>query len=186
MAEDKTNWAQWLKLLEFAFNAHVTQITGTSPFQLLLGFIPWSAFDLKYELWDHDQARYSFTENGEAFIKGLQMHWESARRAIAKAQEAQRRQYDKSHKPVPNIQPGSLILVNPHSLEWTKAKGKGVKLTQHWIGPFEVQQKVNPKMYRLRMGDNYPGLPIFNIDHLKVYHPSPPKLGNQTSLPETR
>ncbi|KAI5892236.1 uncharacterized protein SCHCODRAFT_02480933, partial [Schizophyllum commune H4-8] len=31
-------------------------------------------------------------------------------------------------------------------------------------------QRINPNVYRLRMDDRYPGLPIFNFEHLKPYH----------------
>ncbi|KAI5886765.1 uncharacterized protein SCHCODRAFT_01050579, partial [Schizophyllum commune H4-8] len=31
-------------------------------------------------------------------------------------------------------------------------------------------QRLNPNVYRLKMDDIYPGLPIFNIEHLKAYH----------------
>ncbi|KAI5886046.1 uncharacterized protein SCHCODRAFT_02479113, partial [Schizophyllum commune H4-8] len=30
-------------------------------------------------------------------------------------------------------------------------------------------QRINPNVYRLRMDDRYPGLPIFNFEHLKPY-----------------
>ena len=66
---------------------------------------------------------------------------------------------------------GDKVLVNPHSLEWAEAKGEGAKLTTQWIGPFEVLQKINPNVYHLRMGDNYPGSPIINVQHLKKYKP---------------
>lgn len=59
--------------------------------------------------------------------------------------------------------------MNPHSLEWIESRGKGAKLTPRWIGPFEILQKINPNVYRLRMGDNYPGSPVINIQHLKKY-----------------
>ncbi|KAI4294359.1 hypothetical protein K525DRAFT_144749, partial [Schizophyllum commune Loenen D] len=31
-------------------------------------------------------------------------------------------------------------------------------------------QRINPNVYRLRMDDRYPGLPIINFEHLKPYH----------------
>jgi len=64
---------------------------------------------------------------------------------------------------------GDKVLVNPHSLEWIESKGKGAKLTACWIGPFEILQKINPNVYQLRMGDNYPGSPVIKIQHLKKY-----------------
>ena len=36
------------------------------------------------------------------------------------------------------------------------------------------------------MGDNYPGSPVFNVDHLKKYSPSPMEFGERSVLPPTR
>jgi hypothetical protein len=80
---------------------------------------------------------------------------------------------------------GMLVLVNPHSLEWSESTGEGAKLVQQWIGPFEVIQKINPKVYCLKMDSKYPGLPIFNFKHLKIYQPSPAECGTRAKLPET-
>ena len=65
------------------------------------------------------------------------MHRDSARHAIAKAQDQQVKSYNKGWKPVPDLKQGDRVLVNPHALEWTESKGEGKKLTQRWIGPFE-------------------------------------------------
>jgi hypothetical protein len=67
-----------------------------------------------------------------------------------------------------------------------ESKGEGAKLSQRWIGPFEVMQAINPKVYRLRMSSKYPGLPIFNIDHFKLYRDSPADMNDRVTLPETR
>jgi hypothetical protein len=75
--------------------------------------------------------------------------------------------------------------VNPHSLEWSESKGEGTKLVQQWIGPFELIQKINPKVYRVRMDSKYSGLPICNFKHLDIYHPPPEDFGEHSKLPET-
>ncbi|KZP10442.1 hypothetical protein FIBSPDRAFT_686130, partial [Athelia psychrophila] len=91
-------------------------------------------------------------------------HRQAARNAIAKAQAKQASSYNKGRR-LAEFEIGSLVLVNPHSLEWVEAKGEGAKLVQRWIGPFEVMDRVNPKVYRLRLSDKYPGSPVFNVDH---------------------
>ena len=103
----------------------------------------------------------------------MAMHRDSARQAIAKAQHQQARSYNKGRKPVPHLVKGDRVLVNPHALEWVESKWEGKKLTQRWIGPFEVMQRINPNVYRLRMSSLYPGLPIFNYQHLKKYEELP-------------
>ena len=90
------------------------------------------------------------------------MHRDSTRQAIAHAQHHQAQEHNKGRKAL-DLKEGDKVLVNPHSVEWTEAKGEGAKLTTRWIGPFEVLQKINPNIYCLRMGDNYPGSPVINV-----------------------
>ena len=42
-------------------------------------------------------------------------------------------------------------------------------MNPHWVGPFEVLERVNPKVFRLRLPDNYLGSPVINFEHLKKY-----------------
>lgn len=114
------------------------------------------------------------------------MHRESARQAIAKAQDQQVKSFNKGRKPIPDLKKGDKVLVNPHALEWVESKGEGRKLTQRWISPFDVMQRINLNVYRLRMSNLYPGLPVFNYQHLKKYEPSPVEYGDRDVLPETR
>lgn len=111
------------------------------------------------------------------------MHRDSARQAIALAQHDQARSYNRGRKPAPSFRLGSKVLVNPHSLEWVESKGEGAKLTPRWIGPFEITERINPKVYRLRLPDKYPGSPIFNIEHLKAYWE--PTKEDRTQMPES-
>lgn len=113
------------------------------------------------------------------------MEREAARLAIATAQHRQASNYNKGRRLV-EFDEGSLVLVNPHLLKWLESKGEGKKLVQRWIGPFEVMEQINPKVYRLRMGDNYPGSPVFNVDHLKKYSSSPKEFRDRITLPSMR
>ncbi|RDB19235.1 hypothetical protein Hypma_013490 [Hypsizygus marmoreus] len=40
-------------------------------------------------------------------------------------------------------------------------------------------------MYRLRLPDTYPMHPVINLEHLKLYRPSNPELGERTIMPST-
>ena len=128
---------------------------------------------------------YSLSPDAVNFLETLAMHWESARRSIAASQDKQATQYNKNRHDVPKFKKGSQVLVNPHSLEWVDSKGAGAKLKQRWIGPFEVIQRINPKVYRLRMSDQYPGLPVFNVEHLKPYNISENEWGIRTIMKES-
>ena len=182
----KSDWSKWLHLLEFAYNSAVHSSTSATPFHLLLGFNPRTPLDFIGTKRNDDVANRALSPEAVTFLENLAMHRDSARRAIAKAQEQQVHSYNKGRKPVPLLKKGDHVLVNPHALEWIESKGEGRKLTQRWIGPFEVIQRINPNIYRLRMSNLYPGLPIFNYQHLKKYEESPAEFGTRTTLPETR
>lgn len=167
-AEQRDLWAEWLPLLKFSYNNTVHSSTSASPYFLLYGYEPRALLDL-----------------ADDFLAKLQMHRESARNAIAKAQTKQAQSYNKGRR-IAEFEIASLVLVNPHSLEWIESKGEGAKLVQRWIGPFEVTEKINPKVYRLRMSDKYTGSPVFNVDHLKKYVSLPAEFGERDTMPETR
>ena len=183
--DNLSDWSMWLHILEFAYNNAVHSSTGTTPFFLLYGFHPRTLLDFLRPS-QMDAVNYLLSPEAVTFLETLAMHRDSARRAIAVAQDKQATQYNKAHRPVPEFVKGSRVLVNPHSLEWVDSKGSGAKLKQRWIGPFEVVQKINPKVYHLQMSDQYPGLPVFNIDHLKLYKESEEKWGKHTLMKESR
>jgi hypothetical protein len=121
-----------------------------------------------------------------SYLEALEMHRDSARDAIARAQDEQAKYFNRGRRDVPEFKVGSRVLISPHSLEWIESKGEGAKLVQRWIGPFEVLQKLSPRTYRLRLSDKYPGFPVFNLDHMKPYKESPKEFGDRTMMPETR
>ncbi|KIY61607.1 hypothetical protein CYLTODRAFT_333951, partial [Cylindrobasidium torrendii FP15055 ss-10] len=105
------DWAKWSRLLEFAYNSHVSATTGETPFYLLLGYHPPSPLDLHYPSAKQEEDRYGLDKQGRVFVRDLRVHRESARRAIAKAQDAQKRAYDKGRRDTSEIQEGSWVLI---------------------------------------------------------------------------
>jgi hypothetical protein len=186
VAGDRSDWSKWLKLLEFAYNSNVHYSTGAIPFLLLYGFEPKAPLDFLLPKDLKLTANMGMRKKTSAYLEQLKIHRENARLAIAKAQEGQAKYYNRGRRDILEFKVGSKVLINPHSLEWIESKGEGAKLVQRWIGPFEVLQKINPKAYRLRLDDRYPGFPIFNFDHLKPYKESPERFGLRTTMADTR
>lgn len=179
--EDRESWCEWIPLIEHAYNSMPHGATGSPPYFLLYGFEPRNTLDVsELTIKAVDRSRET-----HKFLKELAMHRESARRAIAKAQEKQAKWYNKGRR-VMEFEIGDLVLVNPHSLEWKESKGEDAKLVQRWIGPFEVQQRINENTYRLRLNDSYPGSPVFNIQHLRRYKSSPEEFGPRAVFDDTR
>ena len=188
ISDDLTDWAAWLHILEFMYNNTIHSSTGASPNFLTYGFQPKTPLDflLPKETQESKGFTYSLQPSARSFLETLAMHRDSACQSIAKAQDEQGLQFNKGRRPVPDFKQGDRILVNPHSLDWVDLKGVSAKLKQRWIGPFEVQQKINPKVFQLRMSDKYPGLPVFNIEHLRKYEESSTEMGDCTLMPKSR
>ncbi|GJF00591.1 polyprotein [Phanerochaete sordida] len=172
VANNKTDWPQFLPLLEHAHNALPSASTGTSPFFLLYGFQPKDSLIGLKAVDDlcRDPARV------KEFLEKIAAVRASARDAIARSQEKQARAYNKGRKEI-DLEPGDLVLVDPHGLQWVESKGEAAKLNPKFIGPFPVQERVGPNTYRLDMPDVYTGTNVFNLQHLKIYRGSPEEFG---------
>lgn len=183
---NRSSWSEWLSVLSFAYNSSVHSSTSYTPNYLLLGFNPrLSTSKLVQEI---DPAARPFlpSQKSEDFIANLELVRNSARDALVLAQEKQAKAYNKNRRPVESIEVGDQVLVNPHTLKLVEVEGTGKKLVQRTIGPFEVLEKVNPTVFRLRLPDNYPMHPVFNVAHLKKYIPSPERFGERAVMPPTR
>jgi hypothetical protein len=187
VAKDRADWAKWLKLLEFSYNSNMHSSIGTTPFLLLYGFEPKAPLDyLLPKEWSM-AGNPGVRKDAKAYLEDLQVHRDNARLAIARAQDEQAKYFNRGRRSIPEFKVGAKVLINPHSLEWLESKGEGAKLVQRWIGPFEVLQKINPKTYRLRLDDRYPGFPVFSYDHLKPYtEPIEDVEGSRLRLLDTR
>ena len=178
--------SDWIPLLEFAYNNNVHKSTGVTPHWLMYSFHPKTPLNFMGTNDLEEAVQRSLTRESTTFLEQLETHRGSARRAIAKAQDDQAKSYNSGRREIPPFKEGDRVLVNPHSLEWVESKGEGAKLKQRWIGPFEITQVINPNVYRLKMSNKYPGLPIFNFSHLRKYTPSPEEFSERPTLPETR
>ena len=186
VSSDKETWANWLSVLAYSYNSSVHSSTKYSPNFLLMGYNPRISTGAIVPEIDPPQRPFLPSQSAEDFVETLEMHRTFAKDAIALAQDRQAKAYDKKRRPVQTMEVGEYALVNLHSLELVDVEGTGKKLVQRMIGPFEVVEKINPQVYRLRLPDTYPMHPVFNIDHLKKYNPSPNEFGERTELPPTR
>jgi len=165
---DRTDWSKWLDVLQFAYNNSTHSSHKSKPAELLLGYKPRSPLDF---LKEQGLTVSKGQPNLRVRLMELAAHRDAARDAIKRSTDRQAFQYDKRRK-APLLETGDEVLINPHALELIEAKGKGRKLIQRKIGPFEITEVISPTAYRLRLPDSYPMHNVVNIQHLTKYHRS--------------
>ena len=171
VSKDQKDWANWLDVLQFAYNNATHSSHKSTPAQLLMGYKPRSPLDYIVE---------KGLEVSEGLpdvkkrVQELETHQEAARDAIKRNADQQAYQFDKGRR-APKINIGDEVLINPHSLELINEKGASRKLMQRKIGPFEVIDVISPTAYKLRLPDSFKGHNVFNLQHLAKYYRSPDK-----------
>jgi len=97
VSDDLDDWATWLHILEFAYNIAVHSSTGILPNFLTYGFQPKTPLDflLLGKSQGNGSTSYLLLPEAKNFLTTLSMHKDSTRRAIAKAQDDQARQFNK-------------------------------------------------------------------------------------------
>ena len=186
VSHDRNSWSEWLSVLAFAYNSAKHSSTADTPNGLLLNYHPKISTGEILLGQEASEATFHSSHQGEEYVKVIKLRREQARDALVLAQQRQAKAFNKGRRPVEEINPGDLVLVNPHTLKLVEVEGTGQKLVQRMIGPFEVMERINPNVYRLRLPDSYPMHPVINIDHLKKYKSSPEEFKERTILPSTR
>src|SRR5580693_8303172 len=125
--DDRTDWANWLDVLQFAYNNSFQSAHKNRPAELLLGYKPRSPLDY---LKEHGLSIKESQPDLRARLLELAAHREAARDAIKRSTDRQAFQFDKGRKP-PQLGVGDEVLLN--SLELVETKGKGRKLIQRKI-----------------------------------------------------
>ena len=148
-------WPEVLPRIQAVLNNSESASTTKTPNEIALGFTPNRPTDLLLSTTpiDQDVARIE------------------ARDALSYAQLNQKFHYDRSHTPM-FLKVGEWALIKLH-------KGYNIpstahitkKLSQQYVGPFQVLQKVGRLAYRLAIPDRWPIHPVFTIAQLE---PCPP------------
>ncbi|KAF9471212.1 hypothetical protein BDN70DRAFT_762322, partial [Pholiota conissans] len=107
----RSNWAEWLSILAFAYNSSVHSSTSYSPNFLLFGYNP--NLSAKFPEKESDPAGRPFlpSQRAEDFIAVLEEKREQARDALALAQERQAKAYNKNRRPEDVIEIGDQVLI---------------------------------------------------------------------------
>jgi len=113
----------------------------------------------------------------------MQKVLQEAKAAISKAQEDMARYYNHRRTPALPFKPGDRVFLDASDIQTTRPSAK---LSHHRLGPFEIEKKVGPSAYKLKLPFPLRRLhPMFNVVKLtkaledpipgrKVSPPPPP------------
>jgi hypothetical protein len=153
-SEHNAKWEVALPLVEMAINNSTSNTTGHSPFYLNHGFEMVTPFELHLP-------KGNSSPWGK-MLESLRQTWEltheklKARRDIILTAE---------HKPLP-FRVGDKVLLSTRNMPRTTSK----KMTQRWIGPFEIIKEVGGGSFKLELPTTMGIHPVFHSSLLKPYH----------------
>uniref|UniRef100_A0A1B0DGB3 RNA-directed DNA polymerase n=1 Tax=Phlebotomus papatasi TaxID=29031 RepID=A0A1B0DGB3_PHLPP len=158
--DNQTNWDSLLPLFLLAYRSAVHKATGYSPAQMVLGR------DVRLPL----DLRCGRPPNGDPelpYVEGLRqrmcdIHQQGRRNLVASAGMA-KDYYDRQHRLLTFLEGQDVWLYNPQ-----RKKGRSPKLQSDWEGPYQVSQRINDVVYRIRKESR--GRPrIVHVNRLAPY-----------------
>jgi hypothetical protein len=147
------DWDQLLALAEFSYNNSVHSTTQSTPFMLDTGRNPCMGFE-PLEAPVTDEAADEFASRMKAAV-------EEAKAAISKAQEEYALYYNRRRTPAPIFAKGDRVFLDSTDISTDRPSQKLGNLR---YGPFEVEEKVGPASYQLKLPHQMRRLhPVFPV-----------------------
>jgi len=147
------DWYDLLPMAKFQHNNHVHSATQQPLFLLDTGRIPRMGFE--------PRQNHSDLETVNKFMERMRMAIEEVKSVIRKAQEDMKRYYDRCRTPAPVFNPGDKVFLDASDIRTTRPLQK---LSHRWLGPFVVERRIRPMVYRLKLPYQMKQLhPVFNV-----------------------
>ncbi|KAL1942197.1 hypothetical protein VTO73DRAFT_6261 [Trametes versicolor] len=156
------DWVDYLPLAEFAFNNAINLSTNQTPFYANYGFHP----SFEPRLADP----ISMPGAADLATRLARLH-DELRAELKNAQERQARNYNRRVSDAPTYQPGDLVWLLRRNIKTTRPSDK---LDHRRLGPFPIETRISPLVYKLRLPSYLSRLhPVFHVSLLEPYNSSP-------------
>src|SRR5258706_6792043 len=137
VSHQQDDWANWLPLVEFAYNNKVHTATRWTPFELDVGQHPCLGVE---------PMRTSTVEAADTFARRLDHAQEEAKAALKQAADDMKRYYDWNRQAAPEYKVGDRVWL---SLQNYSLDCPMKKLDHKWAGPFLITKVVSPAAIKL-------------------------------------
>ncbi|MCO5550427.1 hypothetical protein L7F22_003913 [Adiantum nelumboides] len=122
----------------------------------------------------------------DEFVRDLDTAYGQVKRAILRSQEKHKKAADK-HRRQLDLQLGQFVLLKFEKARLKKQashKGKVVKLSNRYYGPFKITDQVNDVTFRLDLPPSWKIHNAFHVSLLRPYMGPPPSEPVTDELPE--
>lgn len=162
--KDQTNWPSLIPSIMMAFRAVPCESTGYSPHELLFGRKMRLPIDTT--LCPKPTLPLDVRQHFEQLIEKLKVSHEIAKANMQEQSQKSKARYD-VHAKTPTLKVGDKVMMKQEHTE----KGLSPKLTEKWVGPFEITELGPNYTYKLKNLQNDKILQAFkNACKLKFYH----------------
>lgn len=173
--EEQDNWGELLRSAEWAINNSVNSTINAVPFHVAYNFSPQTRHNLDTESGEIGTSRTewvpeSINESASQRARAIEETRAHLHASWEKTQASVKKYYDNRHLDMA-FDTGSLVMLSTKNISLRKAMKK---LSDKFIGPFEVEKKVGPNAYKLKLPQKYGRLhATFHVSLLQAYHRRP-------------
>jgi hypothetical protein len=153
----QNDWAEWLSLATFSWNAKIDPTTKRSPFEKAHGRQPRLGMEPTRESNDPR------IQSANDMVEKMKKVTEETESALKAAAEDMKRFYDAKHRPE-EFRVGDRVWLNAKDLT-TERPSK--KLDYKRLGPFEIIRKVNDLAYELKLPRSFKIHPVISASRLE-------------------
>ncbi|MBW0512598.1 hypothetical protein O181_052313 [Austropuccinia psidii MF-1] len=148
------DWHTWLPLAEFAYNNAENSSTKQSPFFTIYGRNP--SFDSIHISQDSPAGKLSTK---------LQSVQQVVKEELESAIRRFKKYADRNRAIPPDFQPGDKVWLASKNIKTTRPTKK---LSERWLGPFEVLKKIGSHAYHLKLPQQWKTVhPVFHVSLLE-------------------
>ncbi|GJQ90219.1 reverse mRNAase [Tanacetum coccineum] len=181
MREAHTSKDEGIPFLHVAINHAIHSSTGKSPFEVCLGFIPQTSFDLEFT---SDSLLTPSNEVGEArkaqrFINNIKKLHHQVEEQLRRSQQKYKERHDR-HRVEGKFQEGDLVWLH---LGKERLKGEGKKIKPIRYGPFRILKKIGKNACQLELPSYMEMYSVVNLKKVELNLRGERKSNEREQLP---
>ena len=156
MLEKQNEWVSWLTLAQFSYNAKKQVSTEKSPFEVTQSYQPKMGFE----------QRATKAPAAEELMKQMEETLEQTKENIEKAKTRMKRKADRYRSQALDYEIGDKVWLSTENIKLTCASKK---LTERWLGPYDITKRIGDNAIELRLPRLMKTYPVVNISRVKPY-----------------